>query len=144
MGVDVSRIERIGIGGPRNREGTSLVELIVAMTFLGVVLASVAGLSVESAQRAGSLSGQSRRQAAVSEEINRVTALPWSQLALGTSCQTVNDPGFQHTRCVTVTAINTTNRQVRVVVTPTQPGLRPDTVLFVRANPPTVNPLLIP
>jgi Tfp pilus assembly protein PilV len=144
MGVDVRRNERSGKARLRNRAGTSLVELIVAITFLGVVLASVAGLSVEAAQRAGSLSGQSRRQAAVGEEINRLTALPWALLTAGSNCQTVNDPGFQHTRCVTISVINTTNRQIQVIVTPTQPGLRPDTVVFVRANPPTVNPLLVP
>ena len=129
---------------PRNREGVSLVELMVAITLLGVVLASVAGLSVESAQRAESLSGQSRRQAAMAEEINRLTAIPFTQLTTGTSCQTYNDPGFQHTRCATVTFINTMNRRLQVVVTPTQPGLLPDTVVFVRANPPTINPLQIP
>jgi Tfp pilus assembly protein PilV len=143
MGVVVMR-KPSRQAGPRNRAGTSLVELLVAITFLGVVLASVAGLSVEAAQRAGSLSGQSRRQAAVAAEINRLTALPWAQLNPGTSCQSINDPGFQHTRCVTVTVINTMNRQVQVIVAPTQPGLRPDTVVFVRANPPTVNPLLVP
>ncbi|MGD8277528.1 MAG: prepilin-type N-terminal cleavage/methylation domain-containing protein [Gemmatimonadota bacterium] len=128
----------------RNRAGVSLVELVVAITLLGVVLASVAGLSVESAQRAESLSGQSRRQAAVAEEINRLTALPFTQLTTGTNCQNYTDPGFQHTRCVTVTFINTMNRRIQVIVTPNQPGLRPDTVIFVRANPPTLNPLNIP
>lgn len=126
---------------PRNREGVSIVELVVAMTFLGVVLASVAGLSVEAAQRAEALSGQSRRQAAMAEEINRMTALPFAQLATGTNCQNYNDPGFQHSRCVTITLINGTSRQVQVVVTPNQPGVLPDTVVFIRANPPTVNPL---
>jgi Tfp pilus assembly protein PilV len=126
---------------PRNREGVSIVELVVAMTFLGIVLASVAGLSVEAAQRAEALSGQSRRQAAMAEEINRLTALPFTQLTTGTSCQTYNDTGFQHTRCATVTFINTMNRRVQIVVTPNQPGLLPDTVVFIRANPPTLNPL---
>jgi len=130
--------------GPRNREGVSLVELVVAITLLGVVLASVAGLSVESAQRAEMLSGQSRRQAAVAEEINRLTALPFTQLTTGTNCRNYNDPGFQHTRCVTVTFINTMNRRIQVIVTPSQPGLLPDTVTFVRADPPTLNPLNTP
>lgn len=126
---------------PRNRQGVSLVELIVALTVLGIVLASVAGLSVQAAQRAETLSGQSRRQAAMADEINRLTALPVTKLATGTSCRTYNDPGFQHTRCVTVNFINTMNRQLQIIVTPSQPGLRPDTVVFRRADPPTLNPL---
>ena len=128
----------------RNREGLSLVELLAAITLLGLVLASVAGLSVEAAQRAEVLSGQGRRQAAMAEEINRLTAIPFTQLATGTTCRSYSNPGFQHTRCVTVNFINTMNRWIQVIVTPTQPGLGPDTVVFVRANPPTLNPLSIP
>ena len=126
------------------RDGMSLVELTVAITFLGVVLTSVAGLMVESAQRAEALAGQSRRQAAVTEEVNRLTALPWAPLAPGSVCRTVNDPGFSHTRCTTVTAVTTFVRQVRLIVTPTQPGIRPDTVQFTRANAPILNPLKTP
>jgi Tfp pilus assembly protein PilV len=132
---------------PGPRAGLSLVELTVALTFLGVVLTSIAGLTVEAAQRAQALSGQSRRQAAVTEEVNRLTALPWASLAPTSStgiCRTHNDPGFQHTRCVTVTAVTTFVRQVRLIVTPAQLGVRPDTVMFTRANPPTLNPLMMP
>jgi hypothetical protein len=117
----------------------SLVELTVAVTFLGVVLTTIAGLTVEAAQRAQTLAGQSRRQAAVVEEVNRLTSLPWASLTPGTSCQTLTDVGFPHTRCVTVTSITSFMRQVRLIVTPSQPGVRPDTVLFTRANAPAVN-----
>lgn len=133
--------------GPGSRGGMSLVELTVAMTFLGVILTSVAGLMVEAGQRSQALAGQTRRQAAVAEEVNRITALPWTSLTpTSTSgvCRTVTDPGFTHTRCVRVTAVSNFVRQVRLIVAPTQPGLRPDTVLFTRANPPTLNPLKMP
>ena len=80
----------------------------------------------------------------MTEEVNRVTAMPFAALAPTASsgiCRTVNDPGFVHTRCLTVTAINTYVRQVRVIVTPQQRATRPDTVTFIRANPPAVSPL---
>lgn len=146
MGVAV--IQRMRRRAPvlKNREGLTIVELTVALTFLAIVLTSVAGMTVEAAQRAQSLAGQTRRQAAMAEEINRLTALPWAQLTptTGFVCRTVNDPGFVHARCFEVTTVNPLRRQVRIILTPKQPGLRPDTIVFARANPPTLNPLWTP
>lgn len=126
----------------RSREGVSLIELVVAITFLGVVLASIAALTTEAAQQATILAGQSRRQAALTEEVNRLTAMPFAALTPGLgACRVLNEPGFVHTRCVSVTALTTYVRRVQVIVTPRQRGTRPDTVTFVRANPPAISPL---
>lgn len=125
-----------------NRDGLSLVELTVAITFLGVVLTSVAGLMVESAQRAQVVATQSRRQAAMAEEVNRITAAPWNLLTPGlATCRVVNDPGFVHSRCISITSITTFMRRIQLVVNPNQLGIAPDTVTFIRAKPPVLNPL---
>jgi prepilin-type N-terminal cleavage/methylation domain-containing protein len=124
----------------KNRAGVSLVELLVAMVILGVMLTSVAGLTFEAARRSVVTTGDSYRQAALLEEVNRLTAEPYGNLAAGSTCRTVSSGIFPHTRCVTMTSTGLYSMQLMVVVSPTQRGVRPDTAVFTRARAPVTNP----
>ena len=126
----------------KNREGVSLVEVIVAMTLLGVALTSLAGLTFQAARRASTVAADSYRQGVLMQEVNRLAAVPFASLASG--CTTVSTGTFPHTRCATVTTISSKMKSVRVVVTPTQANVLPDTVTFDRTKAPTGNPLSIP
>ncbi|MGH7129094.1 MAG: type IV pilus modification PilV family protein [Longimicrobiales bacterium] len=127
-----------------NREGTSLVELLVAMTLLGVVLTSLAGLTFDTARRSIVVAGNGYMQGVVTEQINRLEAIPFSQLPAAAGCMTVANGVFPHRRCITVTDVNSIHRLVRMIVQPGQLGLLPDTVDLVRWNPPAINPLFTP
>jgi hypothetical protein len=50
---------------------------------------------------------------------------------------------FPHSRCVTVSNVSTKTRRVRIIVTPTQPGVVPDSITIERHNAPVGNPLSI-
>jgi hypothetical protein len=128
----------------RNREGTSLVELLVAMTLLGVVMTSLAGLTFETARRSVIVAGNGFMQGVVTEQVNRLAALPFAQLPGAAGCVTVATGVFPHQRCITVTNVSNVRRDVRLIIQPTQPGLLPDTLDVVRWNPPTTNPLFTP
>src|SRR5690606_97821 len=128
-------------GGLRARAGISLVEIVVAMTLMSAVLIPIAGITVMGANRSLRSAGATYRQGILNQEVNRPTASPVATLPSAAGCTTVATGTFPHTRCVTVTDVTGTLRRVRVVVTPAQPGVRPDSVTFERANPPTGNPL---
>jgi Tfp pilus assembly protein PilV len=123
------------------RAGISLVEIVVAMTLMSAVLIPVAGLTALGANRSVRSAGTTYRQGILSQEVNRLTALPFTTLPGMVGCTTVNAGVFPHTRCVTVTNVSATLRRVEVIVTPAQPSVRPDTARFDRANPPLGNPL---
>lgn len=125
----------------KNRNGLSLVELLVAMVFLAVMMTSVAGLTFEAARRSMVTTGDGYRQAAMMEEVNRLTAENYTAVAAGTTCRTINTGVFPHSRCVTVTSTGLYSKQVRVIIAPTQRGVLPDTVVFTRARAPLTNPL---
>jgi prepilin-type N-terminal cleavage/methylation domain-containing protein len=123
------------------RSGVSLVEVLVAIVLMGTVLTSLAGLTFTAARQSVRVAGSTYRQAVIQQEANRVAALPFASLTGLSGCRTVSSGTFPHTVCITVTTVSAVRRQVQVVVTPSQPGVRPDTLRFERTNPPTSNPL---
>lgn len=125
----------------KNRDGVTLVELMVAMVMLAVMLTSVAGLTFEAARRSIVTTGENYRQAAMLEEVNRMTAEPYHNLAVGSVCRTVTTGVFPHSRCATITSTGLYSKEVTLIVTPTQRGVLPDTVVFTRARAPLTNPL---
>lgn len=127
----------------RNRDGVSLVELLVAMVMLGVLMTSVAGLTFEAARRSMVTTGESYRQAAMLEEVNRMTAMPYNNLTVGTTCRSVASGVFPHSRCISTTSTGLYSKQLTIIVTPGQRGVRPDTVVFTRARAPVTNPLAL-
>lgn len=126
---------------PKARAGISLVEIVVAMTLMSAVLIPIAGITALGANRSLRSAGATYRQGILNQEVNRLTSLPFTALPGAAGCTTVAAGTFPHTRCVTVTDVTSTLRRVRVVVTPAQPGVRPDSSTFERANPPVGNPL---
>jgi hypothetical protein len=66
-------------------------------------------------------------------EAARLGALPFDLLAAGTTCVSVREPPFPHTRCSTVNNVSSKVNQVTVVVTPSGTSLlQPVTTSFNR------------
>jgi Tfp pilus assembly protein PilV len=133
--------DAIGFRRFEARAGISLVEIVVAMTLMSAVLIPVAGLTALGANRSVRNAGATYRQGILNQEVNRLTSVPFGALPGAAGCTTVATGAFPHTLCVTVTDVTGTLRRVRVVVAPSQPGVRPDSSTFERANPPVGNPL---
>ncbi|MCI0436175.1 MAG: hypothetical protein L0271_21415 [Gemmatimonadetes bacterium] len=127
-----------------SREGTSLVELLVAIMLVGVVVTSLGGMSFQAARQSVVLAGDGYLQGIVTQEVNRLQGMPFTQLPTGSTCLTVSTGSFPHTRCYTVTSVAVWHKSVTLTVTPAQTGVKPFTVTFSRYEPSSYNPLNFP
>jgi hypothetical protein len=129
---------RLRRGGPpltaRNRRGAVLVEVIVGMTVMVIGLTGVAGMTVAAGKRAGGLTGAGGRTAVQTHVVDQLMVLPYAQLPAQAGCASILTMPFPHRRCVSVSDVASDRRQITVVFTPSNRTLRPDTVVFERAN----------
>lgn len=123
---DVSLAQR----GPR--KGIALVEVIVAMVLLAVTVSALAPLMYSVSRSTMKVTGNAYRNGVLMHEVNRLIALPYNQLAVGSTEYTISTGNYPHTRVVTVTEPAEKLKVVQVVVTPVNPEHKPDTVRFER------------
>ncbi len=119
----------------RHVRGFSLIEIMVAMTILAVTLAGFAGLTFQYLRRVRTLDARVAQFAQVTEHAQRLQVLPWDSLASRAGCTTVTTGVLPHTRCVVLTDVNTGRKLVRVIITPANTAIKPDTVRFHRVKP---------
>lgn len=134
------RIERsAAVRRSAPRGGFVLLEVIIAMLILGVVLSSLAALLYSVSQGSFKSIGGAYRNAILLQEVNRLEAVPYNLLLVGTTTTTVTAPPYAHTRTVTVTNPATNVKWVTLVITPTIRLYRPDTTKFIRTLGMTTN-----
>jgi len=126
--------------GGAARAGIGLVEVILAMTILAIVLTSLAALTFTTAERARHVTDDAYRQAALIQHMNRFMALPYDAIAGRAGCTTVSTGNFPHEACVTRTE-SAGVTTLKIMVTPSRPGMEPDSVMFERVRMTTSNPL---
>ncbi len=125
----------------RNRSGVSLIEVLVALVLFGVIATvhTVATLRYGVRQRITALG--TARAAAVAQAIDLYSSMPRGSVATNTGCTTITDfPNFTFTRCVSVTAVNTALSRIRIIITPANASLRPDTITVDRVTANTTPP----
>lgn len=120
------------IGGPR--KGFSLIEVIVAMVLLAIAVSSLAAMMYSVSTSSKKVTGAAYRNGVLMHEVNRLIALPYDQLAVGSSSFSVTDGPYPHSRIVTVAEPADKLKTVQVVITPVNPNYKPDTVNFTRTN----------
>jgi prepilin-type N-terminal cleavage/methylation domain-containing protein len=126
----------------KRRAGFALVEVMVAMVLFAIATLGLAAMSVVVARRAVTSIATTARAATMVEQADRLQAIPYDSLSALAGCTTITMPPLPHTRCVSVTTLPNNKVQVRLIVTPTDPKLRPDTSTFTRARGAKDNPLL--
>ena len=72
---------------------------------------------------------------------NRLEALPFDSLTVGSTSVTVSGQPYPHTRVVTITAPSSKAKQVQLVITPSNALYKPDTAKFSRTLPATTTAL---
>lgn len=125
----------------RKPEGFILLEVLIAMVLLGLVLSSLAGMMYAVSRRAITSTGYAYRNAVLLREVNRLEALPFDSLGVGSTSVTVGDKPYPHTRVVSVASPGPTIKKVTLVITPVNQLYRPDTVSFTRTLPATTTSL---
>ena len=124
------------------RDGFALVEAMVATVLFAIITLGLAAMSVVVARRAVTSAATTARSATMGEQSDRLQAIPYDSLAARAGCITVTVPPLPHIRCITITSLPNNKVQVRLVVTPIDPKLRPDTSTFTRSRGAKDNPLL--
>jgi prepilin-type N-terminal cleavage/methylation domain-containing protein len=114
-----SRRARARRSAPRG--GFSLIEVIVAMTLLALGLSTMVALCGGLAIKARTNMYSGLRNAVLSQQVDRLSALPYSQLPTSNTSSTVTSGNFSYTVAVAVsTPVSGTPRtEYTVTVTPT-------------------------
>lgn len=130
----------------RRHTGFTLVEVLVSILILSVGSLALGTLLVRGARSATAASAVTYQTAALSGEVGRLDALPFSALAAGNTCVDVTTGPFLHTRCAAIVDVNAKVKRVTVTVTPTPPSnLQPMASSFERSvSGNAVNPLFGP
>jgi prepilin-type N-terminal cleavage/methylation domain-containing protein len=117
----------------RPRAAFSLIEVMVAMTVLGVIMLSLARLSVIVSVRGRGNDVQSKRNAVLQMEANKFGAMPYATLAaFSTTSQSRTAGDFTYTRRLSITNPSFNRLVVKIVVVPARDTLSKDSVTFDR------------
>lgn len=120
------------------RQGFSLVEVMVAMTLLGIVMMSLAKMSVTVATIGRNNDLVAKRNAVLQMEANKLGAMPFDSLAtFSTTTKTFTQGKFSYSRRLRITALSTTRDSIKIVVTPTSNTAKKDSVVIIRSKPVT-------
>jgi type II secretory pathway pseudopilin PulG len=117
------------------RKGFVIVEVIVAMILLAIAISSLAALlgSISQAQQVST--GNAYRNGVLMHEVNRLEGTPYDSLPVGTTSFSITSAPYPHTRVVTVTEpVTNVFKTINVVITPTNPNYKADSVAFTRTK----------
>jgi len=115
------------------RKGFVIVEVIVAMVLLAVAVSSLAAMMYSVSQQGQKATGNAYRNAVLMQEVNRLEAVPYPTIPVGTSSAVVSSPPYPHTTVVTVAEpVANVVKTIKIVITPANVLLKPDTVSFTR------------
>jgi prepilin-type N-terminal cleavage/methylation domain-containing protein len=128
-----------------HRRGFTLVEVLVTITILSSGILVLGGMLLRSARAAEAASAASYQTAAMATEVARLDALPFAQLAAGTTCDTLATSQLPRIRCSIVAVVSSKVTRVTVRVTPIGNPLIPaDSVIFERSISGNGTPLATP
>lgn len=119
-----------------NRKGVAVLEIMVGMVILAIGLLGAAGMTVTASRRGSGLSTMSGRDGIILQELNKLASLPYDSLSARVGCTTGTSGTLTYSRCIAVTDIVTGAgyKRVRLIVSPTAAGARPDTVFVNRVR----------
>jgi len=124
-----------------NRKGISLIEVLVAVSLLGMMATVHTVVTLRYAVRNRVAAIGVDRASAISTAVDMYATMPFASLPAvsGTpTCTTVSDlVSYVHTRCVTVSSPTQAIRRVQVIITPSNTAFKSDTVRVDRSLPPT-------
>lgn len=128
--------------GDGNRQGIALVEIIIAMVLLAIAVSSLAALVWSVSKSSTRTAGDAYKNGVLMQEVNRLEGIPYDSIPAGTSYVSVSAVPYPHTRVVTVSeTVANLIKTVKVVITPSNPKYKPDTVSFIRTKARTTHVL---
>ncbi|HJQ10509.1 MAG TPA: prepilin-type N-terminal cleavage/methylation domain-containing protein [Gemmatimonadaceae bacterium] len=117
------------------RKGFVLVEVIVAMVLLAVAVSSLAALVYSVSHSGIRTSGDAYKNGVLMQEVNRLEGIPYDSIPAGTSSVTESTGQYPHTRTIKVTELQANViKSIRIVIKPTNPQYKADSVDFIRTK----------
>ena len=143
MSAVVKRVRgrRRGRAVASQRRGSTLIEIMIAMSVLVIAVTGLAGMTVQAGRRSVTLAATGARTAVQTQVVDQLMVLPFNSLPSKAGCTTVTAAPFPHRRCVSVADISFRQRRVTVVFTPANRLLRTDSLVFERAKGVSNSPL---
>ena len=126
------------------RRGFSVVEVVVAIVLLGVSLSSLGVLAFTASRRNAVVANAAYRAAAMRYLFDRYSAMDYDDLLPTTQSldSTVTAGPMPHRlQAIFVTTTNPNEHQIRLIVTPTNRLIAPETTFVRRFRWATENPL---
>ena len=118
----------------RTEGGFTLVEVLISLSVFSLGLVLLGSLLIRGARQATAASSVVYQTAALSAQVGRLGAMPFTTLAAGNVCDTTSARPLPRITCTTITDVNTKRKQIKVVVTPTgNPMLSADSTMFERS-----------
>ena len=116
-----------------SKGGFTLVEVVVALTLLVLVLIGITQMSFVLTQRTYGVSVAAARSAIITEQLNRLTALPYADLVVEEGTVTVSQSPLPHERTITVDQ-SVVPTEVTITIAPLNTAYRSQTVVLERAT----------
>ena len=122
----------------RKRSGFILMEVIVAMTLLALIMTPLAAMVFKITARSHRSIGNTYRNAVVMQEVNLLESLPYDSIPSGTTTTSVTTKPYPYTKTLIVAQYyqkwQLKGKSVQLIITPSNPLYRPDTIKFIRSS----------
>ncbi len=123
--------------GMKNRRGISLIELMVAVTLMGLIVTAHTLVTMKYAVSTRTSAIGVDRASAVSTAVDLYSTMPYASLSTSTGCTTITTMvNYVHDRCVTITNPTQAIRRIQIIIRPANTAFRSDTVRVDRSLPP--------
>lgn len=135
---------RRGRSVARPRRGVSVIEIMIAMTMLGIIMMSLGKLSVTVSQRGRNNDIVAKRAFAMSQQANKYRTTPYANISSLSTASTRIDAGdFSYYRRLTITQPNSGTYRIVLKVTPVSDATKADSMVILRTLPPSSSPLCV-
>ena len=118
----------------RSEAGFTLIEILISVVMLSILAAGLAGGMLSSSRLSRTAKLSATRNAVMTSEVSRLSAVPIAELVAGTTTTSVTRDGLAFSRVTVITSWTDSIRATVVVSGPTGRGINPDTVSFVRTR----------
>lgn len=118
------------------RRGISVIEVMVAITLLGMMATVHTVVTMRFALRNRIAAVGVHRASAMSAAVDLFTTMPYASLGAAEGCVDVTVPAqYPHERCLDLTAAAANVTRLEIIIRPSNTAFRPDTTYLDRSAP---------
>ncbi len=110
------------------------MEILISVVIFSAVILGLAGLSLSIARRTTQSTDQAHVMATLVSRVDRASTIAYDSIPTIARCDTTYSGNVRIASCVGDSIISNRLRQLRVVVSTSIPGARPDTITFQRGR----------